>query len=161
MVYQGNDEIDYDDYPKLGSVYLMKGIASQVGEDLPDCMFLCIYRTALLPLYDMLVYDGTLTGQAMVGDNRQLREKIQAHVTKAVREQTVIYCGESARCGLWVSDPPELSPFSHAYINTPVQHEYKPSQDELKCAKLLLQYATEIGFKASSLPPSPSRDAAV
>ena len=134
---------------QLGNVYLVKGIGSQVGEDLPPEMLPFLARTCFVPLYDMLVYDGILIGKGRSG-NQVLTAKIQAHVTKAVREQNVIYCGESSARGLWDTKPPELPTFSSEpaeledsskdapYIATPV---------ELDSAKLLVKYAKKIQSK--------------
>mmetsp|Transcript_28082 Transcript_28082/g.51821 ORF Transcript_28082/g.51821 Transcript_28082/m.51821 type:complete len:161 (+) Transcript_28082:705-1187(+) len=43
---------------ELGDVYLVRGINSQVGGQVPKSKLPLLVRTTFLPLYDMVVYDG-------------------------------------------------------------------------------------------------------
>lgn len=56
---------EFGDLVELGGVFLVKGIGSQVGEQVPPSQMPILARTTFLPLYDMLVYDGL-----MIMDNR-------------------------------------------------------------------------------------------
>ena len=78
-----------------------------------------------------------------------------------MREQNVVYCGESAKRGLWNTDPLEL----FEYDNTPGgsdskideldsipggdKYEYDPTPSQLKLATKLVKFASDLGFKAS------------
>ena len=84
-------------------VYLVKGIGSQVGEDVPPSMFPFM-------IYNMLVYDGLLSGRPLCAGSTK-REMIKAKISKAVREESIIYCGTSAANGQWDDEPPELPTF--------------------------------------------------
>ena len=138
-----------DDCYTLGNVYLVKGMASQVGEHIPPQCRPLLCRATFLPLYDFLVYDGVMTALPITTTPEML-VKLNAHVSTAVREQNVIYCGESAANGLWDTEPPELPTVSSdgelkMDIDAPI--EYKPSASELGMAKKIIEYAKRIGFK--------------
>ena len=145
---------------KLGKVYLVKGIGSQVGEQVPASALPILIRTTFLPMYNFLVYDGLLVA-SQASTSQATRKNIKSHVEKAVREQNVVYCGESAKRGLWNTDPPEL----FEYDNTPGgcdskineqdsitggdNYEYDPTPSQLKLATKLVKFASDVGFKAS------------
>jgi len=137
---------------KLGNVYLVKGIGSQVGEDVED-YFPFLISTTLLPLYNMFVYDGILSGGIKSAGRRQ-REQIQSHISKAVREQSVVYCCNSAEKGLWDDEPPQLPTFEDVPKEEAEDEEeegayYNPTEYELKLASLLMTYAKEIKFESA------------
>mmetsp|Transcript_204 Transcript_204/g.267 ORF Transcript_204/g.267 Transcript_204/m.267 type:complete len:548 (+) Transcript_204:58-1701(+) len=131
--------------PELGDVFLVKGIGSQVGEQVPKSQMPILTRTTFLPLYDMLVYDGL-----MIMDNRfpmtpSLKERINKHVEKAIREETLIYCGESARKGLWNEEPPEheTSDSRKAKEEEEEAIPYEPTPSQLSVAEKIMKFAKE------------------
>eukprot|EP00574_Skeletonema_japonicum_P007554 CAMPEP_0201716906 /NCGR_PEP_ID=MMETSP0593-20130828/2769_1 /ASSEMBLY_ACC=CAM_ASM_000672 /TAXON_ID=267983 /ORGANISM="Skeletonema japonicum, Strain CCMP2506" /LENGTH=549 /DNA_ID=CAMNT_0048206829 /DNA_START=137 /DNA_END=1786 /DNA_ORIENTATION=+ len=133
--------------PELGNVFLVKGIGSQVGEQVPKSQMPILTRTTFLPLYDMLVYDGL-----MIMDNRfpmtpALKERIHKHVEKAIREETLIYCGESARKGLWNEDPPEHDTSDSRKAKEEEDEEeaipYEPTSSQLRLAEKIMKFAKD------------------
>ena len=131
--------------PELGDVFLVKGIGSQVGEQVPKSQMPILTRTTFLPLYDMLVYDGL-----MIMDNRfpmtpSLKERINKHVEKAIREETLIYCGESARKGLWNEEPPEheTSDSRKAKEEEEEAIPYEPTPSQLSVAEKIMKFAKD------------------
>ncbi len=147
---------DFDTGEELGDVLLVKGIGSQVGEGIPPSQLPLLARTTFLPLYDMLVYDGL-----MVMNNRPisltLQARIKVHVEKAIREETVVYCGESARKGLWDEAPPELlggSKKGKDEDDDDREEEddvaYEPTPAQLKMAEKIVRFAKSHGYKGRS-----------
>jgi len=129
--------------PELGNVYLVKGIGSQVGEQVPKSQMPILTRTTFLPLYDMLVYDGL-----MIMDNRfpmtpNLKKKINAHVEKAIREESLIYCGESAKKGLWNEEPPRRGKSDSGQEKEEEEEAipYEPTPSQLNLAEQIMSFA--------------------
>eukprot|EP00979_Chaetoceros_neogracilis_P017817 scaffold10285_cov258-Chaetoceros_neogracile.AAC.3 len=141
---------------KLGKVYLVKGMGSKVGENLPIQSKPVQVCTTFLPMYGFLVYDGIMTCSNTTAAGGE-KEEIRLHVEKAVRDQTVVYCGESAAQGLWDSEPPELP--NVAGVKDEIQEElkgsesteekiqYKPTSPQVKMMKKIINFAKKIGFK--------------
>jgi hypothetical protein len=140
----------------FGKVYLVKGMGSIIGENnvpLPS-----LVRMTILPLYDFLVHDGILSvqneftgireGRAKMLLEKFLKRDIQAHVERAVREETIVFCGESASKGLWSDDPPEVNLKEIEAEEEWEKQPYEPSQEELEGAMNLARYAQSIGFKS-------------
>jgi len=97
------------EYGKLmGDVYLIKGIGNQVGDQVPKSKLPLLVRTTFLPLYNFLVYDGLMLVDERMPMTPSFKKKIEKHVDRAIREDTVIYCGKSAAQGLWDKEPPEI-----------------------------------------------------
>lgn len=140
--------LDPIDDIELGDVFLVKGIGSQVGEQVPKSQLPILTRTTFLPLYDMLVYDGL-----MIMDNRfpmtpNLKKRINAHVDKAIREETLIYCGESAKKGLWNEEPPEHD----SDLDTAKEEEeetipYEPTPSQLRLAEKIMNFAKDKNYQ--------------
>jgi hypothetical protein len=138
--------------PELGDVFLVKGIGSQVGEQVPPSQMPILTRTTFLPLYDMLVYDGL-----MIMDNRfpmtpALKKRINAHVEKAIREETLIYCGDSAKKGLWNEEPPEYVKSKKGGAGQEKDEEkedipYEPTPAQLSLAEKIISFAKSHGYK--------------
>ena len=148
-----------DGTEELGKVYLVKGIGSQVGEQVPASALPILIRTTFLPMYDFLVYDGVLVA-SQVGTSQAMRKNIQTHVKRAVREKNVVYCGESARRGLWNTEPPKLSEYANnagggdskidelESMNGDDKDKYDATPSQLKLATKLVRFAKSVGFKA-------------
>lgn len=96
---------DDNDISSLGQVYLVKGMATQVGENFPGLPGLC--STTILPIYNFLVYDGMCLGVPYHID-RAAKVKINDHIEKAINEGSVITQGKSSAQGLWDTEPPQL-----------------------------------------------------
>ena len=92
----------------LGNVYIIKGLASRVGETLYSMPKLCMLR--LLPIYNVLVYDGFFNEISEVKPSVDFVGALKAKVDHALRKQTVIFCGKSSYDGLWDDEPsqPEM-----------------------------------------------------
>ena len=103
-------------------------------------------RTTFLPLYDMLVYDGL-----MIMDNRfpmtpAMKKRINAHVEKAIREETLIYCGESAKKGLWNEEPPEHVKSDLETAKEEEEEEtipYEPTPLQLSLAEKIMSFVKD------------------
>ncbi|KAL9179174.1 hypothetical protein ACHAXT_008464 [Thalassiosira profunda] len=143
----------------LGNVYLVKGVGSVVGGHVPTSLPVLV-RTTFLPLYDMLVYDEIMLGLRFHASH-SFKEKIERHVAKAVREQSVIHCGESASRGLWNTEPPKVvkpvpskkSPLEDQKENVdPKETTYKPTRNQLRLAVKLVKFAKRHGFKTEERP---------
>ena len=79
----------------LGNVYLIKGLGSKVGETLDRMPKLC-YGLRLLPIYNVLAYDGYFRENTDVNPSAEFVAALNAKVDEALRKQTVIFCGKSA-----------------------------------------------------------------
>ena len=91
----------------LGKVYLVKGLGSKIGETLDSMPKLC-YGLRLLPIYNVLAYDGFFRENTDVGTpSAEFVAALNAKVDEALRKQTVIFCGKSAFEGLWDEEPPK------------------------------------------------------
>jgi hypothetical protein len=144
--------------PELGDVYLVKGIGSQVGEQVPPSQLPILTRTTFLPLYDMLVYDGLMIMDYRYQMTPALKKRIDAHVEKAVREETLIYCGESARKGLWNEEPPEYAKSKGAGQKRDEEDNdilYEPTPAQLLLAEKIIAFAKSHGYKGrqAGMPP--------
>eukprot|EP00986_Skeletonema_menzelii_P016516 scaffold14862_cov151-Skeletonema_menzelii.AAC.5 len=134
---------------ELGDVFLVKGIGSQVGEQVPKSQLPILTRTTFLPLYDMLVYDGLMIMDSRFPMTPALKNRINAHVEKAVREETLIYCGESAKKGLWNEEPPEHV----SDLNTTKEEEeeetitYEPTPSQLRLAEKIMSFAKDKNYQ--------------
>ena len=137
---------------EFGKVYLVKGMGSTIGENIPPVQLPSLVRMTFLPLYDFLVYDGiSFLPTVSVPRSESLREHILAHVNRAVREETVVFCGESASKGLWSEDPPEVNLEEIEVKEEWEGQSYEPSPEELEGAMDLAGYAQSIGFKSSNI----------
>lgn len=100
-----DQEDEFYDHESLGQVYLVKGLASQVGE---DCQILpSLFSMTLLPLYHFLVYDGVMLCERRRCTS-ELKTKLMNHVQNALDQGAVITHGKSYADGLWDSEPPLL-----------------------------------------------------
>jgi hypothetical protein len=137
---------------ELGNVYLVKGMGSTVGEGIPPSQFPILVRTTFLPIYDFLVYDGimSLPTRPML-TSQDMKKQIKAHVERAVREDTVVFCGESASKGLWSDDPPEVNLEKIEAEEEQEDESYESSPEELKSAMNLARFCQSIGFKSLNI----------
>ena len=85
-----------------------------------------------------------------------LKERIKAHVENAIREETLIYCGESARKGLW-EEPPALvggSKKGEDEDDDDKEEEddvaYEPTPAQLKMAEKIVRFAKSHGYEGRS-----------
>jgi len=148
---------DFDSGEELGDVLLVKGIGSQVGGGIPPSQLPLLARTTFLPLYDMLVYDGLMIMNSRFPMTAVLKEKIKAHVEKAIREESVIYCGESARRGLWDEAPPALDGGSKKGKDEDDDDKedeesvaYEPTTSQLILAEKIVEFAKSHGYEGRS-----------
>ena len=88
----------------LGNVYIVKGMGSRVGETLSSMPKLCKLR--VLPIYNVLVYDGFFRENSDVTPSAEFVEVLNAKVDAALRKQTVIFCGRSSYEGSWDDEAP-------------------------------------------------------
>jgi len=156
----------------LGDVYLVKGLGSQVGEQLHSLP--AIISTTFLPVYNFLVYDSIMTTD-QIPASRAKSARIAAHVEKALSDQTVVTCGKSAALGLWDGPPPalpkiprkgeDLQPLDwdnygasgddNANGNDDTNQKEKkssttnftPTRQQKDIAEAIAKYAKKIGFK--------------
>ena len=92
---------------RLGKVYLVKGLGSKIGETLDSMPKLC-YGLRLLPIYNVLAYDGFFRENTDVGTpSADFVAALNAKVDEALRKQTVIFCGKSASEGKWDEEAPK------------------------------------------------------
>ena len=148
---------------EIGRVFLVKGIGSQVGSQVPASQLPLLVRTTFLPIYNMLVYDGIMMADARSPISQSLKEKIQKHADKAVREQTVVYCGESAANGLWNTEPPKIVKPVPSEGYTPMGQKkdddkgksisYTPTSKQLNAATEIVKLAQKCGFKSAGKVP--------
>jgi hypothetical protein len=91
----------------LGDVYLVKGLASVIGELCPRLPTKC--RATFLPLYNFLIYDGIMVGMppTPVAGACSGMSPLK-HAQTAIANETVIKQGKSSKEGLWDSPPPPL-----------------------------------------------------
>ena len=97
--------------------------------------------------------------------SQSLKDKIEKHVTKAVREQTVVYRGESAASGLWDTEPPELEKPVPIDGQKPTAlmvdggvsdtGSYTPTSQQLSIATKIIKFAQKRGYKANKVPGMP------
>jgi len=97
--------------------------------------------------------------------SQSLKERIEEHVVKSVREQTVIYCGESAASGLWNTEPPQLEkpePSNEQKLTSSKEEDcsgdsfsYKPTPNQLTMATMIVKFAQTHDYKAEKVPGMP------
>lgn len=139
--------------PELGDVYLVKGIGSQVGEQVPPERLPMLARMTFLPLYNMLVYDGLMIMDYRSPMTPSLKYRIEAQLEKAIREETLIYSGESAKKGLWNEDPPERCKLLDNASDEIQEDEeddgipYEPTPSQLRLAEKIVNFAKSHGYK--------------
>lgn len=109
VVEHVDEDVNSEKEEALGSVYLIKGMGSQVGSTLNNMPKLCKLR--VLPIYNVLVYDGFFSEfPPEVTPSAEFVGVLKAKVDEALRKETVIFCGKSSYQGLWDDEPtkPEM-----------------------------------------------------
>lgn len=100
-----------DDDESLGKVYLVKGLASNIGD-----LFLGRFGDGttpiqgvltVVPVYNFLVYDGIALGPNKRASPSK-KKQILKHVEDAVKSDSIVYQGTSASLGNWDDEPPVL-----------------------------------------------------
>jgi hypothetical protein len=105
LVSENSDE-------SLGKVYLVKGLASNIGD-----LFLRFGDgttpvqgvLTIVPVYNFLVYDGIALGPNQRASPCK-KKQILNHVEDAVKSDSILYQGESASLGKWDDDEPPILP---------------------------------------------------
>jgi len=94
---------------ELGDVYLVKGLNQVIGELFANRLPALCHAT-ILPIYDLLVYDGILIGVPPSRLQHQMMNNNQpiSYTYNAVADGAVITQGESSKKGLWDAPPPPL-----------------------------------------------------
>ena len=92
----------------LGTVYLVKGHSSVIGNLFPRLPMFC--KTTLYPIYDLWTYDGIVQAANRWAGMRfpNFTQALDQHVSKALDEGTVSWRGPSAH--LWETLPPPPFP---------------------------------------------------
>ena len=82
-----------------------------------------------------------------------LKYRIEAQLEKAIREETLIYSGESAKKGLWNEDPPERCKLLDNASDEIQEDEeddgipYEPTPSQLRLAEKIVNFAKSHGYK--------------
>jgi hypothetical protein len=133
----------------LGNVYLVKGLGSNVGENIP--LLPVLVDLTLLPVYHFLVYDGLTMFSERRRPSTELKRRIQDKIESAIRNENIIYYGESASKGLWDSDPPIYKiPVPEDTWNAEKEEfdKYHTSDAEIRLARQILNLAKKAGYKS-------------
>jgi hypothetical protein len=141
----GGDDIEGPD--SLGDVYLVKGMGSKVGENVPGLPVLV--DMTFLPMYHFLVYDGLMLCSEIARPSTELKRRIQGKIESAIRNENIIYHGESASKGLWDSDPPIYEiPVGEDTSNAEKEEfdKYHPTEAEIDLARQILIHAKEASY---------------
>jgi hypothetical protein len=130
-------------------VYLVKGIASTVGEDVDD-RFPILADMTFLPMYHFLVYDGIMLYSNAKIPSSELKRRIRDKIESAIRNENIIYHGESASKGLWDSDPPIYEipvPEKSSKSEQDEFDKYHPTEAEIYLARMIVLLAKEFNYK--------------
>jgi hypothetical protein len=79
----GGDDIEGPD--SLRDVYLVKGMGSKLGENIPRLPVLV--DMTFLPMYHFLVYDGLMLCSEIVRPSTELKRRIQDKIESVIRNE--------------------------------------------------------------------------